>query len=193
MTSDLVTTDGVLIPLASFEVTRTGLVLRDVPSWDEWAAMGLQLQGLARSIHWLAGDWLTTGEECFGETYVQAVETTGYATQTLMNDKYVCSRIEYDRRRETLSFAHHAEVAKFPPEIQDYWLNRAEEEGWSREELRKAIKEANKEPVEAQPKRVSLTWEQATDLAASIEVALDRAPELERWLRILDALLEEEQ
>jgi hypothetical protein len=165
----------------------------DVPEWDEWQAMGVQLQGLAKSVHWLVGDWLNVGEREYGEKYAQAVDATGYSVQTLTNDKYVTAQIEIYRRRENLSFAHHAEVARFPAEIQDYWLTRAEEEGWSRDELRKAIRESMKEPEEEKEKRISMTVEQVAKLAASIEVALDRAPELQEVWEWLDGLLREEE
>jgi hypothetical protein len=183
----------VLIPLPSFRVTSLGLILRDVPEYDEWCAMGLQLQGLARSIHWLAGDWLNIGEREYGETYVQAIDATGYSAQTLMNDKWVASRIEISRRRENLSHGHHCEVASQPEEVQDYWLDQAEMNGWSRDDLRKAIKAAGKEETEEPPKRISLLWDQVADLALQIEQVLDKAPELQGAWDWLARILEEEE
>jgi hypothetical protein len=34
------------------------------------------------------------------------------------------------RRRDTLSFGHHAEVATLSEPEQDYWLRKAEEHRW---------------------------------------------------------------
>jgi hypothetical protein len=176
----------VLIPLPSFQVTRLGLLLTDVPEYDEWAAMGLQLQGLARSLHWLTGDWLNIGEREYGETYAQAIEATGYSVQTLMNAKYVCARIPIERRRENLSYSHHAEVASLPPDEQDAWLDQAEQEGWSRSELRKQVTQRET------ARRYTLTYEQLSALADSIGAVLGKAPELTEAWQWLEALLHEE-
>ena len=47
-------------------------------------------------------------------------------SQTLANEKYVSSRFEISRRRESLSFSHHSEVAALEPKQQDDWLDKAE-------------------------------------------------------------------
>jgi N6-adenosine-specific RNA methylase IME4 len=52
----------------------------------------------------------------------------------------VASRVETSRRREVLSWSHHKEVAALEPAEQDAWLDRAEAEGWTRMDLRSAIK-----------------------------------------------------
>lgn len=191
MTGEIVPAEPMFIALPSFRIRSVGLEMVDLPTWQEWEAMGLQLQGLGRSIHWWAGDWLNIGEQEYGEAYAQAVEATGYAKQTLINDKYVCSRIPIERRRESLPFSHHQEVARFPAEIQDYWLDQAEEHGWSRDELRKAIKEANKEPTEPR-RKITLSLEQVEQMLSEVEAALDKAPELAALRDMLEGLLEEE-
>jgi hypothetical protein len=43
------------------------------------------------------------------------------------------------RRRDALSFQHHAEVAALPEAEQDLWLSRAKTDGWSRNELRRRL------------------------------------------------------
>lgn len=54
-------------------------------------------------------------------------EDHGHDKQTLMNMVYVASRIDVERRRERLSWSHHAEVAATEREQQEHWLDRAEE------------------------------------------------------------------
>jgi len=49
---------------------------------------------------WWVGDWLNYGEARYGEMYSQAIEITGYASQTLADAKWVASRIEPSRRHE---------------------------------------------------------------------------------------------
>jgi hypothetical protein len=46
------------------------------------------------------------------------------------------------RRRDNLSFQHHAEVASLAEEEQEVWLDRAAMFGWSRNELRRQLREA---------------------------------------------------
>jgi hypothetical protein len=109
---------------------------------SEWAAQGRRLGVIGRGAGWWIGDWLRYGNEKFGERYVRASKITGYGVQTLMNMVYVASRFEPERRRESLSFSHHAEVAAIDPEAQDRWLERAAQERLSvrclREEMRHA-------------------------------------------------------
>jgi signal transduction histidine kinase len=106
-----------------------------------WVAQGTRLGSVGRSVGWWIGDWLRYGNARFGERYVRAARITGYDTQTLMNMAYTASRVEISRRRENLSWSHHAEIAALEPEDQDRWLERAERERLSvrslREELRR--------------------------------------------------------
>ncbi|MFD3523433.1 hypothetical protein [Streptomyces sp. NPDC058653] len=60
--------------------------------------------------------------------------------QTLRNYAWVGRRFEHHRRRDTLSFAHHAEVTRLSPPEQDLWLGKAEAQKWSRNELRRAVR-----------------------------------------------------
>ena len=46
--------------------------------------------------------------------------------------KWVAHKFEISRRRENLSFSHHAEVTALEPAEQDDWLDRAEAEKWAR-------------------------------------------------------------
>jgi hypothetical protein len=107
----------------------------------EWAEQGRRLGTIGRGVGWWIGDWLGYGNARFGERYVRAARITGYDVQTLMNMVYVASRFDPSRRRETLSFSHHAELAAHDPAAQDRWLDRARQERLSvrclREELRR--------------------------------------------------------
>ena len=106
--------------------TRTGLVLSPSMSFDEWQNIGARLDEIDGAIKWWIGDWLNFGEQHYGEMYSQAVLVTGYDYQTLANQKWVSSRFELSRRRENLSFSHHAAVASLPPEKADALLDQAE-------------------------------------------------------------------
>ena len=108
-------------------------------SFDDWAAVGCRLARLSTACAWLLGDWLVFGAEAYGDRYKRAVDTTRLDYQTLRNYAWVASRFAPHRRRDGLSFQHHAEVASLPEPQQELWLQRAETMGWSRNELRRHL------------------------------------------------------
>jgi hypothetical protein len=101
-----------------------------------WVRQGRCLGSIARASGWWIGDWIRYGNARYGEKYGAAVRITGYDVQTLMNMAYVASKFEISRRREKLSFSHHAELAALPANEQERWLERAEREGLSLRGLR---------------------------------------------------------
>lgn len=121
------------------DFTATGLVLPEEMAFDDWAALGGQLRLFVKASLWWWGDWLLFGERKYGEMYSQALEVSDHAYQSLANAVFVSSKIEFYRRRENLSWAHHQEVASLPQVEQDEWLERAECESLSRNELRRAL------------------------------------------------------
>ncbi|MGH7085947.1 MAG: hypothetical protein ACREFN_13255 [Acetobacteraceae bacterium] len=63
------------------------------------------------------GDWWAFGEARYGErkAVVEAEDWDGPAYQTCRNSAAVCTAFpEMSRRRDNLSFSHHAEVAALP-------------------------------------------------------------------------------
>ncbi|KOG32646.1 LmbU family transcriptional regulator [Streptomyces resistomycificus] len=106
-----------------------------------WERIGTNLRELMDSSAWWLADWLIYGETTYGwRRYKEAIERTGLDYQTLRNYAWVARRFEHHRRRDSLSFAHHAEVTRLSPPEQDYWLRKAEQQKWSRNELRKAVR-----------------------------------------------------
>jgi hypothetical protein len=129
-----------------------------------WAEAGRRLGAIGRGVGWWIGDWLRYGNRRFGERYARAKRITGYDVQTLMNMTYVASRFESSRRRGSLSFSHHAELAALDQPAQERWLDRAEAERLSvrclREELRRERRELERDPasnVEPLPSRSAPT------------------------------------
>jgi hypothetical protein len=106
----------------------------------EWIYHGKRLGSIGRAVSWWIGDWVNYGNSRFGEKYTRAARITGYDVQSLMNMAYVASRFECSRRRQGLSWSHHAELAGLEPHLQDMWLDRVEATSLSvrglREELR---------------------------------------------------------
>ncbi len=121
-------------------VTETHLDLHDDLSFDDWAEIGRKLQAAHCSLLWCIGDWLNYGERKYGEKYDQALQLTGYQKKTLRNAAFVCRHIEMSRRRDTLTFSHHAEVASLSVELQEELLSDAAHNRHTREQIREGVK-----------------------------------------------------
>jgi hypothetical protein len=123
----------------SARVTPSGLQIVEGLTFDAWAGMGRKLAGLSNAVAWCLGDWLNYGEQAYGDRYKAAIATTSLEYQTLRNYAWVARRFAVSRRRDAISFQHHAEVASMPEPDQDLWLSRAERSRWSRNELRRRV------------------------------------------------------
>jgi hypothetical protein len=102
----------------------------------EWSSVGRRLGQVARCNQWWLGDWINYGNARFGERYSRAAKLTGYDVQSLMNMVYVASRFAIYRRRENLSWSHHAALAALDQESQESWLERAAADHLSVADLR---------------------------------------------------------
>ncbi|MGW0811117.1 LmbU family transcriptional regulator [Nonomuraea sp. NPDC002799] len=132
-------------PAGPVTLGRTGLVFPRILPLRAWERLGEELAAISSSSAWWLADWLIYGETAYTGRYRQVIEKTGLSYQTLRNYAWVARRFELDRRREALSFAHHAEVASLETAEQDYWLRKAEEQGWSRNHLRKQVQASHAE------------------------------------------------
>jgi hypothetical protein len=119
---------------------RTGLELSGGISFDKWVLIGRMLSAVSASAAWCLGDWLVFGEKAYNGRYRDAIEQTSLDYQTLRNYAWVARRFPLSRRRETLSFGHHAEVASLSEPEQNFWLRKAEALSWSRNKLRREVK-----------------------------------------------------
>jgi hypothetical protein len=110
----------------------------------EWSAVGRRFGEIGRCSQWWLGDWIHYGNTKFGERYSRAVKLTGYDVQSLMNMVYVASRFEISRRREDLSWSHHATLAALDVHEQEYWLARAIADKLSVADLRVELRGARR-------------------------------------------------
>lgn len=123
------------------KVQKSGMIFPENLSERAWEQIGSSLRELVNSSVWWLADWVNYGESTYGwRRYKEAIERTGLDYQTLRNYAWVGRRFEHHRRRDGLSFAHHAEVARLSPPEQDYWLRKAEQQKWSRNELRRTVR-----------------------------------------------------
>lgn len=119
---------------------RTALSLPENLPLDGWKQIGEQIHIISDASAWWIGDWLRFGRDKYPDRYKRAIGETSLEYQTLRNYAWVAGRFHASRRREGLSFQHHLEVAALPEEQQDLWLERAEQSGWSRNDLRAQLR-----------------------------------------------------
>lgn len=164
--------------------TRLGLQLSSDLPFERWRALGRRLGGIANSSLWWLADWSAYGEGRYGEKYSHAIAVTGFDYQTLRNYAWVARRFDLSRRRDDLSFAHHAEVAALSPAEQDAWLDRAAEHGWSRNELRRRLREQrdSRETTRLEHVRLRVSSSRAESWRSAAEAS---GLELAEWLALV--------
>ncbi|WP_236794806.1 LmbU family transcriptional regulator [Amycolatopsis sp. GM8] len=146
-----------------------GLQLPDRLEYENWEEAGQKLARIADSSSWCLGDWMIYGEKAYVDRYRFAINAIGLDYQTLRNYAWVCRRFAPDRRRGTLSFQHHAEVASLGTAEQDHWLDESEKQRWSRNKLRENLRAHRKKPGAAAPQPAAIP---------QLSVAQER---IERW------------
>lgn len=164
-------------------LTPVALSLPDDFTPDEWDDLGRALGEVGGALQWWQADLILAGENRYGVTYQRAMEVTGLEYKTLANMVSVARKFESSRRRESLSFAHHAAVAALAVDEQDAWLDYAAQEGLSVAKLKAAMR-----PEKAKPKRhLKVIRQRFTRLwkavAAGGEWSAEDVAELEEWLR----------
>jgi hypothetical protein len=154
---------------------------------DGWKIVGAKIGCYSQATTWWLGDWLLFGRMKYGRRYKEGIALTGLDYQTLRNYAVVARRFELSRRRDDLSFQHHAEVCALPDELQDLWLDLATANGWSKSELRRRLRAAASEPVPLAPTTLRLVVEAQRDERWR-EAARRSGCALEVWMtRSLDA------
>jgi hypothetical protein len=160
---------------AAVQPTRLGLRIPADLNLDSWCRIGKQLHLIADSSAWWLGDWLTYGVKRYPDHYRGAVRETGLDYQTLRNYAWIARKFSLSRRRDKLSFQHHAEVAAMPERDQDYWLDRAVRLGWSRAELRKHIRSESSRVANPEADNCA-----ETETVVTLQIAPDKH---RRWQR----------
>lgn len=141
--NDLPAVPQTALEAAGAAVTPTSLILTDpdIP-WEEYEQLGAFLGQMNRACAWWVGDLIIYGEEFFGHRYAQIEDVIGLAPQTIANRVSVARHIPPNRRRASLPFGVHAEVAYLNPMERDRWLDRAELGAWTRAKLREEMRRA---------------------------------------------------
>lgn len=134
-TSDLFLANGA-------KLSDTAATIPDGLDYDQWAQLGPPIEQAAHSSQWWLGDWVVYGDKHFGERdYTAAIAATGLDVDTVRVAAWVAAAFTPDRRRQHVPFAHHQEVANLDHDLADQLLDRAQVEGLTRVELRRAVKQ----------------------------------------------------
>jgi hypothetical protein len=134
------------LPLSTTGVVETadgfGYVISKDLGYENWLEL-LELESRAmargRQAMWRLGDLLLHGKTAYGKKYTAAMEITGLSYSQLSSLTSTAGHFDSCRRRQKLSFGHHQAVMRLSIDMQDKYLDLAEEHGWTRDELRQAI------------------------------------------------------
>lgn len=149
MKGELVTATSTIELMRALEgegiVTPQGLNLtnasEDVLSVDTCLALASYFGTVNELSRWMIGDLLRYVDGAYGEEVVaQIADATRLRPQTLANIESIARRVPLQRRRiGKLAFSTVAEVASLEPKEQTRYLDMAEKENLSRDELRGRI------------------------------------------------------
>lgn len=132
----------------NYDLQATGLLVQGELSFEDWSGIGAWLEAAEQGIQWWIGDWMVYGESRYGDQYVQALESTGWAIATIRQYQWVCEKVPRQNRRSDLSFFHHRAVAELDAKDQAAWLKKAAEgdagDTWTVDRLRREIKQSKK-------------------------------------------------
>jgi N6-adenosine-specific RNA methylase IME4 len=105
-----------------------------------WREIGQQLCAMERGVQWWIGDWWAFGSQTYGERAQAAASGIfGRSFGGLKNLGSTARAFGRSRRRDLLSFTHHAEVAALEPAQADALLEEAERKGFSTRDLRDRV------------------------------------------------------
>ncbi len=122
-------------------LTSVGLRLTDPDlTYDTYAAIGLLLGEIRKSVQWAIGDYIILGEQLFKEQAYQAISDLDVSENGLREYVRVAERVPRSVRRPELSWSHHRAVAALEPPAQKTWLAKASDERLSHHALRDALR-----------------------------------------------------
>jgi hypothetical protein len=165
---------------------RVGLRFSAGMSFDRWVEIGRRVRAHEDASLWWLGDWLNYGRQMYGSRYQSGIELTGLEYQTLRNYAMVARRFDLSRRRDKLSFQHHAEVCALPSDAQERWLDSCEREHLTRNQLRHRLRNERQRNVLPVPPPLRLSVD-AERRAIWLAAATSTGVALDTWIvRTLD-------
>jgi hypothetical protein len=135
----------------NFRLTGTGLIINGEITEDDANDLGFALKKFDDALQFWIGDWANLylddnmDDSQRSNVYAFLAEKFVIEHGTLKNHASVCRLLDASRRRDTLSFSHHVEIAHLPEKLkgrEDEFLDAALENNWSVRQLRKEIQQA---------------------------------------------------
>lgn len=96
--------------------------------------------GLKSSASWAIGDIVVYARKTQNDDWINLLSHR-INLRTLNNYASICGKFSRERRHANLSFRHHDAVKSLDPALADEWLDKAERQELSSDELRQAIKD----------------------------------------------------
>lgn len=128
------------ISIGRFDFLPSAVRVQGRPPLEDWAGPLQFALWCQRASPWWIGDLLNAGDTAFGEAFSQVCEGFVSADQ-LQRYESVARRVPARNRHPNLSWSTHAVVAWLDGEQQREMLRRAEENGWTSEELRRNVQQ----------------------------------------------------
>jgi hypothetical protein len=124
-------------------VLACGLALPTRLQFKDWAAVGRELGKQQTTLRWCIGDWWNYPGHSYGDRteLVEAEDWDGPAYSTCANVGTTAKAFELSRRRESLSFGHHTEVAHLSPRMAGELLDWCEQTAGGRPRSIRALRE----------------------------------------------------
>jgi len=123
----------------SIVINNNGAAINGTPGEDLVERGMAEFAAAGRACQFVIGDLINYAAGKWGEKYARWMEVTGLEYNTLARCAAVCRSIPLERRRPSLSFTHHKEVAPLAPDAQERWLNEAETLSMSQKRLARSI------------------------------------------------------
>jgi hypothetical protein len=153
-----------------YEYRTHALLVRPGIGWDDWVGLWSSTERMQKSSAFWVGDALLAGRAEFGERFAQVIDPKYIEQQR--GPMWVCERIPPPRRRESLSYSLHREIAALSAEVQDRWLDKAEAGSWTVRQLKEALEverqaraayPSNGTPPSPTPTEAGSTWNEPAD------------------------------
>lgn len=171
---------------AFHHVSEKGILFDPETPYEAWEPCVTALTTVyERSGHdhakamFMLGDALAFGEAKYGEDHAQAIDLTRehmrLSEKTLTNLIWVSKNVAPSLRRvDTLTLAHHSEVAKLSPDEQKELLTKCADENLPVSDLKKIVKERHPKTSKGKerapsPKKVIIDLESEEGLAHAAE------------------------
>ena len=149
-------------------LTLTNAEFDDSMPFELWLKNGQKLCAAGGASMWWVGAWVNAGAKMYlkeidgsdyhlgdGAKYQRAMELSGYENDTLRAAAWVERSVPLCNRLHTLSWSHHREVAHLEAGDQRKFLHMAQDQGWTRSQLRQAIRKDKatelEEPIDVGP------------------------------------------